>query len=112
MLYSPQAVSVANLRARTSLIFRILLVALLIAIALSLPLQAQNITATVLGTVKDPSGSAVAGANITLANTGTGATRSTKTDGNGDFLFSAVEVGSYTLTAEASGFQRQQFSQF
>src|SRR5215471_10905004 len=112
MSYSPRAISVANLQALMSLITRIGLVAVLIVFASSLPLQAQNITATVLGTVRDPSGSAVAGANITLANTGTGVTRSTKTDGNGDFLFSAVEVGSYTLTAEASGFQRQQFSQF
>ena len=89
-----------------------LIMLLLIAAALPAVLRAQNTEATVLGTVKDPSGSVVAGATVQLTNQGTGASRSTMTDRNGDFLFSAVEIGSYTLSVEAAGFQKEQFSQF
>ncbi|MBV9504745.1 MAG: carboxypeptidase regulatory-like domain-containing protein, partial [Acidobacteriia bacterium] len=75
---------------------------MLLAMGLPLAVQAQNITGTILGTVKDPSGSVLAGANVVLSNTGTGVMRSIKTDNNGDFLFSAVDVGSYTLSVDAA----------
>ena len=81
MMYVNRAIQVAYLRPRGIALSKILGLAVLVAIGYSPALHAQNITATVLGTVRDPSGSAVAGANITLANTGTGVTRSTKTDG-------------------------------
>jgi hypothetical protein len=75
-------------------------------------LQAQNTAATVLGTVKDPSGLGVAGAKVELVNEGTNAKRTATTDSGGDFRFSGVEVGAYLLTVDASGFQKQQFAQF
>jgi hypothetical protein len=102
----------SSLRVYRGIVCKAVYGALLLVIGLPLAMKAQNITATVLGTVKDPSGSAVAGANMVLTNTGTEITRSTKTDNSGDFLFSAVEAGSYTLSVEAPGFQKQQFSQF
>ena len=50
-------------------------------------LQAQNTEATVLGTVKDPSGAAVAGATVQLTNQGTNSQRTATTDENGDYRF-------------------------
>jgi len=75
-------------------------------------LPAQNTEATVLGTVKDPSGAVVAGATVRLTNQGTNVKRSATTDRNGDYRFSGIEIGSYTLTIEATGFQTEDFSQF
>ena len=67
---------------------------------------------TVLGTVKDPSGSAVATVVVELVNKGTDAKRTTVTNEEGDFRFADIDAGSYVLVVEAPGFQREEFSQF
>ena len=76
MLNSPRAICAALLGGRVNILSQVVAAALLIAIASSLSLQAQNTEATVLGTVKDPSGSVVAGATVQLTNQGTGVERS------------------------------------
>ena len=78
----------------------------------SFPLYAQSTTGTVLGTVKDPSGQVIAGAKADIWNKGTDARRATLSNETGDFRFSDLEVGSYVLTIEAPGFQKEEFSQF
>jgi hypothetical protein len=112
MLYSSRTIRARFLPARTSIFFKTVVGSLLIAVGLSLPVRAQNTEASVLGTVKDPSGSAVAGAMVHLNDLGTGAQRNATTDANGDYRFSGVEIGTYVLSTEAQGFQREQFSQF
>lgn len=67
---------------------------------------AQEATATIRGTIKDPSGALVAGATVTLANTKTGISRQTSTGGDGNYLFTLVGIGSYSLSAAASGFRK------
>ena len=57
---------------------------------------------SVRGSILDPSGAAVAGTHITLS--GHGAARTTTSDASGDYQFSSLNPGSYTLTVEASGF--------
>lgn len=74
--------------------------------------QAQSTFGTVLGTVKDPSGTVVATAAIRLTNKGTNAARSTLSSDVGSYEFSNVEVGSYELAVEAPGFQRLEFTVF
>ena len=59
----------------------------------------------VSGTVVDPSGSAIAGATITLAHRDGTPYASAKTDGSGSFRNDAVPAGAYVLTIEAKGFQ-------
>ena len=72
----------------------------------SASLRAQTSTsATVLGTVRDPSGGVVAGAQVTLRNTATNATRTENTNAEGGYTFTRVDPGSYTISAKASGFQ-------
>src|ERR1700683_3632618 len=112
MSYSPRSICAGFLEARLSIRSKTVVAALLFAIASSICLWAQNTEATVLGTVRDPSGSVVAGAAVQLSNQGTGATRSATSDSNGDYRFSGVEIGSYVLKIDATGFQKEEFSIF
>ncbi len=59
---------------------------------------AQFETASVLGTVRDASGAAVAGATVTLTSTGTGISAATTTDADGNYEFFTVRIGGYRLT--------------
>jgi Carboxypeptidase regulatory-like domain/TonB dependent receptor-like, beta-barrel len=72
----------------------------------------QSTFGTVLGTVKDPSGSLVPTAKVDLLNTGTSATRSTVTGADGAYQFVNVEVGNYKLQVEAPGFQVTEYQPF
>ncbi|HTM50129.1 MAG TPA: carboxypeptidase regulatory-like domain-containing protein, partial [Bryobacteraceae bacterium] len=65
---------------------------------------AQFETASVLGTVHDPSGSVIAGARITLRNVNTGVSATGKTDAAGNYEFLMVKIGDYQVRAEAAGF--------
>ena len=79
-------------------------VALLLLVT-GVSLQAQGIFATLTGVVSDPSGSVVANAKIVLRDAVSGSARDTVTNGEGYYTFASVPVGTYTLTAEAPGFQ-------
>ena len=69
-------------------------------------LRSQSIYGTITGTVVDPSGGAVASANITLKNVASGDVRRSVTNSDGYYSFSSVPAGSYSLTVEAPGFQK------
>src|SRR4051812_5591180 len=74
------------------------------------PMGAQVTTATFIGTINDPSGAGVAGANVRLTNQSTGV-ELTKTTGNGgDFTFDFLQVGTYQLRIERAGFKTLQSS--
>jgi len=62
-------------------------------------------SATLRGTVKDPTGAIVRGATVTLTNERTKDERSAKSSEDGTYTFAAVAPGSYTLKVEASGFK-------
>src|SRR5262245_895651 len=70
------------------------------------PVQAQ-VTGSVSGYVKDPSGAAVPGANLTAKSVAQQLTRSTQSNAEGFFNLLAMPPGTYEITAEASGFQKQ-----
>ena len=65
---------------------------------------AQFESASVLGTVRDPSGAVVVGATITLRNMETGISTTTTTDASGNYLILNVKNGTYTVRAEMQGF--------
>lgn len=73
---------------------------------------AQSTFATVLGTVKDPSGRVVPTAKVDLTNTGTSTVRSTVTGADGSYEFVNTEPGKYTLAIEAPGFQKLEYQEF
>jgi hypothetical protein len=66
--------------------------------------HAQQDKGTISGTVQDPSGAAVPAATVTLRDSGTGAKRTLKTGGAGEFVFTPLSVGNYEVTVEAMGF--------
>ena len=53
----------------------------------------------------DASGAAVPAATITLEDSGTGARRVTKTGNAGEFVFTPLNIGNYSVTVAAGGFQ-------
>ncbi len=63
-------------------------------------------TATLVGTVTDPSGAVLPGATVTLVDVGTGYTRNTTTSSSGSFEFPALRPTDYEISAEASGFRK------
>src|ERR1017187_1269943 len=65
---------------------------------------AQQSTGTILGTVKDPAGQVVAGANLTAHNLETGQTRTVTTGDDGSYRLSALPIGGYTIQAQHEGF--------
>ena len=69
-------------------------------------LFAQFDTAEVLGTVKDASGATVPHASVTLLNQSTGIASKMATGDDGGYDFFNVRVGKYTVTVEATGFQK------
>jgi hypothetical protein len=67
----------------------------------------QTVASSVVGTVVDPADAAVAGAQITLTNTGTGAVRQASTDSLGTYRFVELDPGPYSLTIKATGFKSE-----
>src|SRR5438876_1428174 len=68
------------------------------------PLVAQFTTASLGGTVIDPSGAAVPNAKVGVRNKDTAFTRSVESASDGGFLSSSLPVGTYRLTVEKAGF--------
>lgn len=87
------------------LICRQLLLALALCAISPAWLKAQNIFGTVLGNVTDPSGAAVAQAEITIIHAGTNDTVRTRTDARGYFEFPYLKPGSYAIQVAAPGFK-------
>src|SRR4051812_41769537 len=62
-------------------------------------------TATIRGTVQDPTGGVLPGATVTATNTGTKALQTTVSDDRGQYLFGGLFPGTYDLKVELSGFK-------
>jgi len=67
--------------------------------------RAQD-TASITGTVTDQSGAAVPNAAITVTSPEHGISRTGASNASGDFLFSALPIGSYNLIVTATGFKK------
>ena len=82
-----------------------ILFALVLLSAFALTVAAQT-TGSISGLIADPNGANVVGASVTARNNATGAERSTTTNENGKFTFTALQPGTYTVVVEGSGFKR------
>ncbi|HEY0173315.1 MAG TPA: TonB-dependent receptor [Pyrinomonadaceae bacterium] len=80
--------------------------ALLLALTLPGVASAQTGTATIRGTVRDPQGNAVAGATVTLTNTGKNFSRVQVSNAEGGYVFSLVPPDTYRVEVEAAGFKK------
>ncbi|MBV8831488.1 MAG: TonB-dependent receptor [Acidobacteriaceae bacterium] len=65
----------------------------------------QLSSASVNGAVRDSTGAAVVRAKIVLRNLGTAVSHDTVSNGSGNYLFSDIPPGSYSLEVSAPGFQ-------
>ena len=65
----------------------------------------QQITGSVTGSVTDPVGATVSGAQVKLTNTGTGAATTTTSDASGNFQFLLLPPGNYSLQVTSAGFK-------
>jgi hypothetical protein len=66
---------------------------------------AQSTFGSIIGTVKDQSGSVVPGATVTLVNQGTSATRTAMSSASGNYEFINLDAGTYQVTIAANGFK-------
>jgi hypothetical protein len=67
--------------------------------------QAQITTTTVLGTVTDPTGASIPGAQVKVVNVDTNLSRTTQTDSDGAYRVEFLPVGNYKLEVSAPGFR-------
>jgi len=65
----------------------------------------SGVTASISGTVTDPSGGAVVGATVTATNVDTGIATKQTTNGQGFYSFQSLPLGRYTVEVEQKGFK-------
>ena len=66
--------------------------------------QSQITTGVIQGTITDPSGGVVPGADVEAKNLDTNVTRTLQTDSDGRFVFLQMQPGRYTVTIKKQGF--------
>ncbi len=78
---------------------------IVLCLALAAPGWAQVNKSNLVGVIRDSSGAAVPGVTVRLTDAGTGAVRQEVTDDSGLYRASLLDVGTYSLEAEKSGFK-------
>ena len=91
---------------RGSLNLRGTLLALIAIVLLALPAmsRAQELSASLSGVVADSSGAVIPKARVLLTQVGTNVLRTVQSDDSGNYVFSNVPAGTYTLNASSAGF--------
>ena len=84
--------------------YRALLVAASLLFA-AVSINAQVTTATLVGLVRDNSAAVIPGATVVATHEGTGVTRESVSDANGEFVLAALPSGPYTVRIELTGFK-------
>jgi hypothetical protein len=90
-------------------IYKLLLI-LLVCSAACISALSQTTGATLSGTVEDEKGAVIPGVRITIANPATGLERNVQTDSSGTYIIPLLPPGTYTITAEQTGFKRVQYA--
>jgi Carboxypeptidase regulatory-like domain len=83
----------------------VVLVVLAALFGFAMPAWSQEVTASIVGTVTDPSGAPINGATVTAKDTDRGVEYATKTNDAGSYNLTRVPVGSYEVRVGAQGFQ-------
>ena len=100
----------ANLRGAHSRFPRMLLrtaFLLQFLVLASWPSAQAQVAASITGSINDPSGAPISGAEIVVKSLETGALRNTVTDEGGRYQVLALAVGEYEVRATKSGFQEE-----
>jgi hypothetical protein len=80
--------------------------ALVLVFALVSTFAASQTTGTIYGTVTDPTGAVVPGAQLIATQVSTGATREVTSAQDGSYTFTVMPIGAYTVSVEKAGFQK------
>jgi len=80
-------------------------VALIGGLAVAGSVSGQTPTASIVGTVLDPQGLPVEGANVTLTNQGTNYSYTTVTNSTGGYQFASIDPGLYRVKVESVNFR-------
>jgi hypothetical protein len=83
-----------------------LVLGLCLVLGAGLAFAQMTTTGRMIGTVTDPTGAVVAGADVTATDEATGKTYETKSGSDGGFVFSNLQPGSYTVTVAMQGFKK------
>jgi hypothetical protein len=67
---------------------------------------AQQVSATLFGTITDPAGAVVPEAKVTALNPANGRTRTSLTQTDGTYVFQYLEPADYTISVEKPGFDK------
>lgn len=84
--------------------------ALVFAGLLCAPVLQAQYRASIQGTVTDPSGAVIPGVTVTLTNNATNQKQTAMSNGAGVYNFNALPPGTFTITAERSGFATKKFN--
>ena len=95
-------IEVRDLRARS---LAAIVLILFVAILACSPTARSQTTADILGTVTDSSGAVIPNAQVVLTNLATGVAQQTHTNNAGDYLFTLVLNGTYSVKVAAPGFK-------
>src|SRR5205809_139123 len=75
-------------------------------LVLSVCANAQTGTSRISGTVTDPRGAVIVGAQVTVKSEAMGVTYTGKTTSAGTYVFPDIPVGEYSVIVEAQGFRK------
>ena len=73
---------------------------------------AQEVTASIVGTVVDPSDAPISGATVTATDTERGVVRTATSNESGAYNLTRLPVGTYSLKVSAPGFQTTSYPPF
>ena len=82
-----------------------LVCALLFGVIWTAPARADNLYASIRGTVTDPSGAVIPGVKLTAVNVATGIAYSTTSNNDGAFSFLQLPIGNYAVRVQVTGFK-------
>jgi hypothetical protein len=85
---------------------RTLAILALISIAAALAAGAQEVTGSIIGTVSDPQGAVLRGAQVTARNVDRGTVATTQTNDSGDFTLTRLPIGNYEVSVTMAGFEK------
>src|SRR6266571_4049392 len=97
---------IKEMRRAETLLLEMAPVVFVFAFCQTSPVHGQAVKGTLLGTVTDPAGSVISGANVTITEVSTNLSSSTKTNESGNYVFGNLDRGVYRLEVQHQGFKK------
>ncbi len=85
-------------------------IAVALCLVVLLPALPAQVTSTIEGRVMDPSGAAIAGAEVRVASASLAITRQATSDSTGFYRLAGLPAGTYTITVTKPGFSTYRFN--